>query len=467
MNSMKLLIPFALLLSMSASAQDMTAWSDKTVCRLVAQSHDNAEYVTESNKRQLRCELPISQSNLKTTSKDPLDSLTIPDNWTPIVNWRMYDKEWESAARAKRIVHRSPYDNPKCFDLLFDMDSQIKQTYKTGAMPMADCSNWMGAYHGIMGNTPQEYRRLMRHWAQVEELNLPTNKSAPDYQRLTYLKTEMLGTWGGYYALHYDEFRYTDAERELVDTYWATQLKAADTRNGVRTGVKTCNPYSLKTAALELDNGKAESDSCGSGIWKMMQGQLLLGLRLNDEELFKKGISNVKWQMRFFDEDGIFIPYASSRGASAIQYQKNVPQLLGILTEVFATLDYDFLSYKINSGITVKEVLDGQFKIYENHLLLLPYNGKMKHAYGGGTTGRYMMSDYRRYTPKQALKKYGYSFTQFVRSVPRYVDLYRPDLVHYKTDGTVLKGENGQGLDTLGGTFMIEPYMVYIANTAE
>ena len=458
----------ASLLATQVFAQDMSGWSDKTVCRLLAQSPDNAEYIDESTKRQLQCELPVSKPIPKTTSEDPLDSLTIPDNWTPIVNRKIYDDERRASSFVMRVAHQSPYDKPICYDVLYDFDnsiqSEVNGTSNESGWGVRNCSTKLRTYHALMGNTPSEYRRLMLHWAKVEELSLPTNKSDRYYQRRTYMKTHVLGTWGSYYALHYDEFKFTDAERELVDTYWVKQLKTADTRNSVRTGEKICNQYSLKTAARELDSGKAASNSCGSILWSIMQGQLLLGLKLNDEELFKKGISNVKWQMRFFDEDGIFVPYASGRGASALGYMHSVPAVLGILTEVFATLDYDFLSYKINANITVKEVLDGQFKIYKNHLLLLPYNGKMKHAYGGTDL---MMSDYRRYTSAQALRIYGYSFTEFVHAVPRYIDLYRPDLYHYKIESTVLRGENGNGINTLSGLNMIDPYMMYIANTAE
>jgi len=81
-------------MAVNALAQDLSGWSDKTVCRLV-ESDGDAAYVEEANSRGLECKTPIKTSKAKPTKpKSKFDEITIfgspgdteiPDNikWQP------------------------------------------------------------------------------------------------------------------------------------------------------------------------------------------------------------------------------------------------------------------------------------------------------------------------------------------------------------------------------------------------
>ena len=45
----------AILLAMPVLAVDMSGWSDKSVCRLVTATADNAVYLAEAQRRKLDC----------------------------------------------------------------------------------------------------------------------------------------------------------------------------------------------------------------------------------------------------------------------------------------------------------------------------------------------------------------------------------------------------------------------------
>ena len=70
-------------------------------------------------------------------------------------------------------------------------------------------------------------------------------------------------------------------------------------------GQQACDPNDIEKTINGLFNQSIDSDTCGSSIWKITIAQLLVGLRLNDKALFKKGIDNTKWQLSFFDDTGI------------------------------------------------------------------------------------------------------------------------------------------------------------------
>ena len=82
---------FVSLLATQVFAADMSGWSDKTVCRLV-KAGGGQEHIDEATKRGLDCASPTVKGSAMSSSSprvnplrvDPLDALTIPENWQPI-----------------------------------------------------------------------------------------------------------------------------------------------------------------------------------------------------------------------------------------------------------------------------------------------------------------------------------------------------------------------------------------------
>ena len=78
----------ASLMATQIFAQDMSGWSDKTVCRLV-KAGGGQEHIEEATRRGIVCEQSASPStqSKKTASLDnPLDKITVSKNMVLIKN---------------------------------------------------------------------------------------------------------------------------------------------------------------------------------------------------------------------------------------------------------------------------------------------------------------------------------------------------------------------------------------------
>ena len=72
----------ASLMASHALSQDLSGWSDKTVCRLVISQQDDPQYLEEAKNRGLSCSGEASQTH--TTSKSNSSSSQAAINHTPI-----------------------------------------------------------------------------------------------------------------------------------------------------------------------------------------------------------------------------------------------------------------------------------------------------------------------------------------------------------------------------------------------
>lgn len=74
-------------ISTLASAQDMSGWSDKTLCRLMQSKPDVPAYVEEAVSRSLSCDTSkdsssvLSQPNQLSVAQSQLQQITIPEQW--------------------------------------------------------------------------------------------------------------------------------------------------------------------------------------------------------------------------------------------------------------------------------------------------------------------------------------------------------------------------------------------------
>jgi len=75
----KLILSTALLISANTQAQEISNWSDKTICRL-ANSTGTQAYVDETVKRNLDCVTSISGTSTLSPT-DPLNELSLPSDW--------------------------------------------------------------------------------------------------------------------------------------------------------------------------------------------------------------------------------------------------------------------------------------------------------------------------------------------------------------------------------------------------
>jgi len=416
---------------------------------------------------------------------NPLDELAVAKDWQLIANQPVFNAE-----RKQHIVGTDAvfgFFDSQCFKLLANWQSNVIKHAKEGRARFQQCQQKLNIYGYVgyepsSGHVPPEIQELYLHWANTSALLPGLDKAHPDFEKYTYDTGVALGSYASYYAIFYDQFSYTESERRQVDKLFVGGLLYVEPKHLQPSDKAMCDPSALPTTAKGLSLQQTSANTCGGILWAQLQGQLLLGLRTQNQELFEKGLKTLKWNLHFFDDEGIYIPYAAGKGAHALDYTAHIPHYLGVLTEIFATLDYDFLTHKIPAGISIKEVLDSQVKIFADHKILLKYNGTERGLYQGFgwgfdelknwgaeqaptlTTYRWTMADYKKWAPEEARRLASYSWIQFARQAPRYVDRYRPDLKKYRSLDYVAYGENSKGINMITGLSALDPYMLYEAN---
>ena len=478
---------FVSLLATQVFAADMSGWSDKTVCRLV-KAGGGQEHIDEATKRGLDCASPTVKGSAMSSSSprvnplrvDPLDALTIPENWQPIKNQKVFDQERKAVQLGligKGNGSQYKLFAEQCYDIMYNFNDSLmyflNNQAKLGKVSSVDgntndripdvnnCLNYYANLPAILGETPKEMMQLLDMWAQEDTFSLPKNRAGGSYSTIVYGKIGTLTVLAAYYALYYDEFQYSAAQRELVDGYLTTFLLNVNTRARIKSGLKQCDPKRLSSLAKDQAAMVVGADSCGSTVWKTTIAQLLLGLRLNNEQVFKKGISNTQYQLNFIDQEGTFVTWAN-KGASSMQYTGDMTAFLGLLTEIFATTGYDFMAHKIPNDLSIKQVMDRQVDIYQNHKLIWKYAKTIKTPYKGVPTKEFLT-----WSGKEALDLAGTSVKTLVREMARYVDTYRPDLQHLRDQNYVPLDNRERRVDILGSFHSIESYKLYEANTKE
>jgi len=406
---------------------------------------------------------------------NPLDNIKIHADVTMIKNSSIFDQEREvikSAYSGQSGFYWKGASVEHCFlDVMQNFESNMKVevekakgvgSFDAYHKPISICSLAMAEQLSRLGTTPDYLQDMMLTWATDEVFKFPSkNVNASEYQLRTYAIASYLGVYGGYYAIHANEFDYTDEERQIVESYFSKQLIKSDMSKRAPRGLKSCDFYSTSRLAKGLNNGKMSVDTCASPLLKSTTGAIALGLRLGDQVLFNAGVKNLKLVLRSFDDEGIFIPYAASRGAEALGYTSEIPLHLGALTELLDTVGYDFLEHKTPNGMLVKDLVAAQINILNDPDMLLKYTAK-NGAYGG--TGGPTVADFNKLTLMEKWARSNVNIKQIVRQNARYIDRFRPDLQEFRDQNYVKLDQYGSVIKSKDDHMIIDPYMLYVAN---
>lgn len=472
----------ALTFSSLGFAQDMSGWSDKTICRLIKQHSDNSAYLAEAESRKLAC---ASQESVQATidSTQKLKALKVPEIWTPIRNRDVFEQEREIIAhelgyKLNFVGHQEFIQ--ECVDYYLDfknlfrhetLGSLANKELPSGFKKMSQhCGGALAHHHTNLGFNPKTYDDILLSFAANDALVLPVSKNHPEYPNAGYQLIDTWSSWSSYYALYANEFEYTPEERKLVENYLRKKGMEIVFDSFVERGHKKCNPYSISATITGLLKGKMGSNNCGSLVMRANIGLISLGLRLSDQKLFNKGIDNLVYTLKFFTKDGVYVGWAAGKGASALSYQENVTTVLSVVTELLATIDYDFLEHQLDNGIKVKDIFAGQLAIIDNPMLLWKY---VKHTPIYGSNKLFSKNNFKKwFKDGPTAEGYFHSATnkrEFIRESARYIDTYRPDLQHLRLDNyqelsdSALRGDLPLSL-VHSGQF-IEGYKLYEANT--
>ena len=406
---------------------------------------------------------------------NPLDNIKIHADVTMIKNSSIFDQERE-VIKSAYSDHSGFYwkgaSVEHCFlDVMQNFESNMKVevekakgvgSFDVYHKPISICLLTMSEQLSRIGTTPDYLQDMMLTWATDEVFKFPSKNVNPsEYQLRTYAMASYLGVFGGYYAIHANEFDYTDEERQIVESYFSKQLIKSDMSKRAPRGLKSCDFTSTSRLAKGLNKGKMSVDTCGSPMLKSTTGAIALGLRLGDQVLFNAGVKNLKLVLRSFDDEGIFIPYAASRGSAALGYTSEIPMHLGALTELLNTVGYDFLEHKTPNGMLVKDLVAAQINVLNDPDMLLKYTAK-NGAYGG--TGGPTVADFNKLTLMEKWSSSNINIKQIVRQNARYVDRFRPDLQQFRDQNYVKLDQYGSVIKSKDDHMIIDPYMLYVAN---
>ena len=262
----------------------------------------------------------------------PLDELTIPDNWQLFKykeTLRVARKNFEALSFTGFGFGTHRYIKDTCIGVLKDWGQSMK-VYNSIKKELDEATKFGGEggeskdLQGCIDRfiystqsstgTPDYMKEILLHWAKTDAVFIPSGVNDENWGNYVYEAVQSWSSFGSYYATFYDEFNYNDSERKIVDAYIKDKLLNLDTRNLVSSAHgSACDPDNLNRTVEGGIQGKIDHNSCGSSLWKTTLAQLLVGLRLNDIALFKKGVENTKWQLSFFDDSGIFTTWALKR----------------------------------------------------------------------------------------------------------------------------------------------------------
>jgi len=425
-----------------------------------------------------------SSSNGSWNDPGPLDELTIPDNWQ-LFKYKQTLSEARKNFEAFTFPGFGRYNKDTCLGVVKDWGQSMKIYFANKNQVDADIafgednSDTSKKLHDLQGcldtfiystqnstGTPDYMKEILLHWAKTDAVFIPNTPKDFEWSTYVYVAVQSWSSFGIYYATFYDEFNYSNTERKIVDAYIKDKLLNVNTRNHVQKGRQACDSENLERTVEGQSSMKIEPDSCGSSVWKTTLAQLLVGLRLNDKALFKKGIENTKYQLSFFDDTGIFITWAM-KGSASYQYTTNVPIMLGGLTEIYASIGYDFMEHKLRNGLSVKELMDRQYELFLDPHILDDYVKRYPFAYRGSSNSQYLQS-----TAEQIRNDARINLFSFVRNLPRYIDTYRADIGNSQEFDKKLSSQPQEVWGNVSwmastGFQPLDPYLVYIADIKE
>ena len=416
-----------------------------TAIFLVAQSASALTFKTKNSSEHddVQRRTPVQMQS------SPIDALTLPNEWPfkpsnklSLINRQhlsdeLQDDNFLSGGQAGRCSEigtsdSSPEQLASCIHVV------ALEFYRSGSMA--------------------HFEPTLVNIAKTDPLTYVTR--ANDFSPDRYNARAAMTVYGAFYAYYYDFFDFDSETRQLVDNYFERKLTYLNMDAvGEYNRQRFCDPRKPKRIGLKTD-GRADINTCESNRWKATIAQLLLGMRLKNETLFQRGIYNTKFMLLFFDDEGIFIPWAV-RGALALHYSNEVPRFLSKLTEIYHALGYDFLEHELETGLRVKDIYKTYFNIYDNKDILNKY-AKRRYAEKGES-----YAQYQKRSTEEELRRWNLTKESFARESMRYITSYRPDLESLIACDFRLRDENNEPQRLVSSFSAIDSYELFLANFSD
>ncbi|MDA9319280.1 alginate lyase family protein [Candidatus Thioglobus sp.] len=204
------------------------------------------------------------------------------------------------------------------------------------------------------------FERILLSWAKNKPIKYPdTNLKTSTFGDIAYAATMTVGDYASFYAVYYDDFNFNKEQRQAVNDYlsdWLINYDLEPNRN-----YKRCVLEEPETFEIEgYEAFGIYADYCGSNRWRMGLGAVYLGLRTSNQSLFTAGNRHIEINLAAIDKDGIF-PQWGRKGALALSYQRQLPEVLTLLALAYESIGYDFYEHQLPHGKKIHEVYEALF----------------------------------------------------------------------------------------------------------
>ena len=359
------------------------------------------------------CDLAFSKEKLLPNT---LLEIKVIENWEPVKNFQKF-KEYSNLTPMKGFLERKNKEWD-CFDRIKNVDPYPKTDNSHWAW--FTCQNYL---HFAGTNNPQIIGDILLSWASAKKDPMIV-KRASGYNVAGYDIPSTIGTFAQFYAVWYKEINYTEKERQLVNKYLVQKL--FDQKFKVlNKGARKCNIKKLKS----IYSKNTGTNNCGNIRMKVAVGEIMLGFRLEDQELLDKGHKDIYVVQAFINKDGININHAS-RGANTVNYSWEYTGYSSILAEVYRPAGYDYFEHTFPRGAKVKDYVKFNYKLLKNFKLTAEW---AKRNVGSNfdkyknisklTQAEYLQTEYA-----ENVYSFEHGDKEFIKAHPRFTKKYMPEI---------------------------------------
>ena len=318
-------------------------------------------------------EKPIDKKELvKHFTIKEIENIQIPEEWSLVKDIKYYDEviqDYYKDLGSPKIVRelQANEGDKQCFDHLKKFDSILYKTgdefFKMGTQLDWDSCIMYAKFRQFFGNTlnkiPDRNTDLLKnyllYYSSTDSFNLQQGDNHYSYWKILSMLAQM-------YAVEKNHLGLSDQEVKIINKWFISRatVDLMDIKSQAKRGrCKIPEEYD------EEEILRTTTDDCGTISNAHTVTRLLIGLITNNQELFDKGIIDLKYLMTFIDKDGVYVPYAY-RGGLAISYSANFLFYFSVFAEIFHTLDINFYEMTIPSGIKIKDAFDFHYTIWDD-----------------------------------------------------------------------------------------------------
>jgi len=382
---------------------------------------------TKSNSNQAYQSFPVHEF-----AKSPLRDLKVPENWKLFKDPSELDLFHE---RFKGPVHESQPINwwkmqnyvNDCERAISEFDQNFRLNEDKLNTSFIRCATVFTHRHfrdraeGI-----KTFERILLSWAKTKPVIYAANSNDENIVgNQAYAASMLMGDFASFYAVYYDDFDFTQEQRQSVEEYLSDWLINHDL---TLPGVPICSLNNINQFKVGGANTGRAANYCGSNRWRMGIGAVYLGLRTGNQELFTAGNRHIEINLATIDKDGINAVWAG-KGAYALSYLRQFPEVLTLLAVAYESIGYDFYEHQLPHGKKIHEVYEALFDFIYHPEKLNKYAHGQRYYGGKGNPGVIDVYEFDKLPLSEKWNREMISPEILAAESKGYVIRYRPDLM--------------------------------------